>query len=101
MGTNNVYTWYIGDTKDGTFTKIGETNSPSFKLNPTADMNNKYIKCEVGNTGNSSVTTKVALLKVTDVTNGGNVNAGDNIIYSIILLVLGLGISVKLLKKEN
>lgn len=101
LGTNNIYIWYIGDTKDGTFTKIGETNSPSFKLNPTADMNNKYIKCEVGNTGNSSVTTKAALLKVTDVTNGGNVNAGDNILYSVILLILGLGLSVKLLKKEN
>ena len=66
------------------------------------EMDGKYIKCVVSNDGNSDVTTKVALLRVKNVSLGDIVNTGDmtlKVAFSIIFLVICANIFVFALRK--
>lgn len=85
-GTNNTYIWYISDTKDGEFTKLGITAVPIYKFTPSIDMDGKYIKCVISNEGNTSVESIAALIKVKNVSLGEIVGTGD------ITLILGLSL---------
>lgn len=95
-GTNNIYTWYIGDSKDGEFTKLGETTIGKYTFKPKLDMDNKYIKVEIVNQGNDKVTSKVALLRVGNASVGDIVETGDlklmiGILFIMIAFVLNIG----------
>lgn len=71
-GTNNVYTWYIQNSTDETFEKIAETEEGTYKIVPTLEMNNAYIKCGVKNNGNEEVFSNTAKLIVNNNGNGEN-----------------------------
>ena len=101
-GTNNTYTWYIADKKDSDYTRLGTTAIPRYTFSPNMEMDGKYIKCVVSNDGNSDVTTKVALLRVKNVSLGDIVNTGDmtlKVAFSIIFLVICANIFVFALRK--
>lgn len=85
-GTNNTYTWYMADTKDGEYSRLGVTAIPTYKFTPTMEMDGKYIKCVISNEGNTSVESISALIHVRNVTLGDIVGTGD------MTLVLGLSI---------
>lgn len=76
-GTNNIYTWYIQNLTDGTFNKVAETNENTYKILPTLEMNNTYIKCGVKNNGNDEIFSNVAKLIVSD---KEKEDAGNNLI---------------------
>ena len=82
-GTNNNYIWYLGDTKDGEFKKIGETRVGKLDFKPNMEMNGKYIKVDIQNKGNSTVTSKVAMLHI------GNASIGDVVETGDLKLMLG------------
>ena len=63
-GTNNVYTWYIKKQTDEEFKKVAESNDNRYKLLPTLEMNNAYIKCGVKNNGNDEIFSILAKLVV-------------------------------------
>lgn len=85
-GTNNIYTWYIGDSKNGDYTVLSETTNPRFVLTPTPDMNGRFIKCGVRNNGNEEVFSNTSLIFV----DGENkvVQENSNNIFIIILVVI-------------
>ena len=85
-GTNNTYTWYMADTKNGEYSRLGVTAIPTYKFTPTMDMDGKYIKCVISNEGNTSVESISALIHVRNVTLDDIVGTGD------MTLVLGLSI---------
>ena len=101
-GSNNLYTWYIGDSVEGEFTKIGESTIPEFELNSDKNLNSKYIKCVISNVGNNSVTSKVALLKVNETIENeiSNVDTSDNIIKYIILFIGSFFVYALLVNKK-
>lgn len=65
-GTNNIYTWYIQNETNGTFNKVAETEENTYKILPTLEMNNTYIKCGVKNDGNDEVFSNIAKITVID-----------------------------------
>lgn len=85
-GTNNTYTWYMADTADGDYSRLGVTAIPTYKFTPTMDMDGKYIKCIISNEGNTDVESTPALIHVKNVTLGDIVGTGD------MTLVLGLSL---------
>lgn len=101
-GTNNTYKWYLGNTKDGDFKEIGTTSTSSFNLKPKVEMNGKYLKCVISNEGNTSVTSRVALLNVKNISLGEIVNTGDitlEVAIAIIILVVSLNIGVYVIRR--
>lgn len=104
LGTNNSYTWYMSDSKDGEYTRLGVTVIPKYTFNPTMDYDKKYIKCVIGNEGNKSVISNVALLRVKDVSIGDIVNTGDitlMLAFSIAFLVLSANFLMFVLRKKK
>lgn len=83
-GTNNVYTWYIGNSKDGEFNKVAETKVGKYEFKPTMELDGKYIKVSIMNKGNTAVTSKVAKLNV------GNASIGDIVETGDLKLMLGI-----------
>ena len=83
-GTNNNYTWYIGNSKDGEFDKLGETKIGKYTFKPNMEMDGKYIKVSITNKGNTAVTSKVAKLNV------GNASIGDIVETGDLKLMIGI-----------
>lgn len=103
-GTNNLYSWYISDTKDGEYEKIADTKIASYTMKPTQDMDNKYIKCRISNKGNDTIESTPTLLRVKNVSVGDVVNTTDNsllLAYSIIFFVISSNVFVVVLKRVN
>ena len=101
-GTNNTYTWYMADTKDGEYTKVGVTAIPTYKFTPTMEMDGKYIKCIISNEGNTSAESTPALIHVKNVTLGDIVGTGDMTLMlglSLIFLVVCANIFVYSVRK--
>lgn len=90
-GTNNIYTWYIGDSANGDFTVLSETTNPNYVLTPSEYMNGKYIKCGVRNNGNEEVFTNVTILSV-DGKNTVVKESGSYIFVIILVVIIVLGI---------
>ena len=63
-GTNNKYTWYLSDSSSSNGSVYKTTNSPSITIAPSNDLNNKYLKCAISNTGNSTIYTNAVKLSV-------------------------------------
>jgi len=63
-GTNNEYTWYIGENESGEFSEISDQKESFYEFAPTIDMNNKFIKCGVKNKGNDEIFSNIAKLVV-------------------------------------
>ncbi len=104
LGTNNTYTWYISDSIDGQFTKMGVTVTPKYTFKPTMDYDKKYIKCVISNEGNNSVISNIALLRVKNVSLGDIVNTGDitlMLAFSITFLVLSANFLMFVLRKKK
>lgn len=67
-GTNNVYNWYILDSKTDEGTLFKTTNSSELAITANNfDLNNKYIRCSITNEGNDTIYTIIAKLIVKDV----------------------------------
>ena len=66
-GSFNKYRWYIYDTKtiDSNRIFLTETEVPTINLLLKEDYNNKFLRCEVSNEGNSAVYTLPIELVVT------------------------------------
>ena len=90
-GTNNIYTWYIGDSKNGDYTVLSETTNPRFVLTPTPDMNGRFIKCGVRNNGNEEVFSNTSLIFV-DGENKVVQESSNNIFIIILVVIIILGI---------
>lgn len=90
-GTNNIYTWYISDSKEGEYTVLSETTNPNFVLTPTLDMNGKYIKCGVRNNGNEEVYSNITLIFV-DGENKVVKESGNNVFIIVLIVIIVLGI---------
>ena len=90
-GTNNIYTWYIGDSANGDFSVLAETSNSSYVLMPTKEMDGKYIKCGVKNNGNEEVFTNTTVIFVSK--SGVSVikkNGGTIIIVLLVVVVLAI-----------
>ena len=90
-GTNNIYTWYIGDSANGDFSVLAETSNSSYVLMPTKEMDGKYIKCGVKNNGNPEVFTNATVIFVSK--SGVSVikkNGGTIIIVLLVVVVLAI-----------
>ena len=104
LGTNNTYTWYISDSIDGEFTKLGVTVTPKYTFKPTMDYDKKYIKCVISNEGNDSVVSNIALLRIKNVSLGDIVNTGDitlMLAFSITFLVISANFLMYVLRKKE
>ena len=64
VGTNNVYTWYMSDLKNGDYKVLSETTTPSYALTATKDMDGKFIKCGIKNDGNEEIFTNISVVHV-------------------------------------
>lgn len=94
-GTNNVYTWYIGSSKDGDFEKLGETRVGKYQFKPTMEMDGKYIKVSIMNKGNTAVTSKVAKLNVGNASIGDIVETGDlKLMIGILFIMIAFIINI-------
>lgn len=67
-GTNNVYNWYILDSKtdEGSLFKTTNTSELPITVN-NFDLNGKYLKCAVSNEGNDTIYTIISKIEVKDV----------------------------------
>lgn len=90
-GTNNIYTWYIGDSKNGDYTVLSETTNPRFVLTPIPDMNGRFIKCGVRNNGNEEVFSNTSLIFV-DGENKVIQESSNNLFIIILVVIIILGI---------
>ena len=98
-GTNNKYNWYLSSsaTDKGSFYK--STTTPDLNITPTKDFNGKYLRCEISNTGNSTISTKSLKLNVSDKLSVINVDLPEstNMILGTNTL-LGFSVNVKATK---
>lgn len=76
-GTNNVYVWYMQNPETGTFYELAQTSENTYKILPTLEMNNTYIKCGIKNNGNEEIFSIAAKL-VIDANKNEEENTTDN-----------------------
>lgn len=66
-GTNNVYKWYVLNSKTDSGTLLKTTDKPELGIIVNNfDLNNKYIKCSVSNDGNNEIFTNISKISVKD-----------------------------------
>lgn len=87
-GTNNVYTWYMSNSLTGDYTVMAETSSPTYVLNPTDDMDNKYVKCGVKNKGNDEVFTNTTIFIVSGSAVEEVIRKNDTLIIIVVIVLL-------------
>ena len=101
-GTNNVYTWYIGDSANGDFSVLAETSNSSYVLMPTKEMDGKYIKCGVKNNGNEEVFTNTTVIFVSKSGTSIIRKNGSTVIIAllvvIVLAIVGVIVYIKFFK---
>ena len=67
-GSNNKYTWYIMDSLDGEAVLYQATETSSLSITATNfDLNDKYLKCGISNTGNDEIFTQATKITIIDV----------------------------------
>ncbi len=89
-GTNNTYTWYIVDKEGIKTAQLAETAIPNININPSEEMDGKYLECIVSNDGNSDAISKKAYLRVQNASFVDIVKTGDttlNLAFSILFFV--------------
>lgn len=77
-GTNNKYTWYIGNSATDSGSVYKTTTSPNITITATKDLNGKYLRCVIENTGNSKISTKSLKLNVSDTISVINVDLPES-----------------------
>lgn len=88
IGTNNVYTWYMSDLKNGDYKVLSETTTPSYALTATKDMDGKFIKCGIKNDGNEEIFTNIAVVHVASSRMEMFLKKNNSTLYIIIGIIL-------------
>ena len=87
-GTNNVYTWYMSDLKNGDYKVLSETTTPTYALTATKDMDGKFIKCGVKNDGHEEIFSNIAVVHVTSSRLEMFLKKNNSTLYIIIGIIL-------------
>lgn len=88
-GTNNVYTWYICDnTIVAEWEVLAETDSSTYVLTPTKEMDGKYIRVGVKNEGNEEVFSDSSVLVVSGSRMETIIKQNNSVIIIILVLII-------------